>query len=117
MSVWYFDCQYETWNADTQPLLPEKYPNLEFLLVRIFTYSDWIQENRDQKKLRIWILFTQCLNVSQCENLDAYQKFAEFNESSLTKCNTLSLNESKYFWRNDLQTNTADFAEFMKNFV
>ena len=30
-------------------------------LVRIFLYLDWIQEDTDQKKLRIWTLFTQCL--------------------------------------------------------
>ena len=35
----------------------EKCPNTEFFLVRIFLYLDWIQENTDQKKLRIWILF------------------------------------------------------------
>ena len=34
---------------------------MEFFLVRIFLYSDWIQENTDQKKLRIWTLFTQCI--------------------------------------------------------
>ena len=34
----------------------EKCPNTEFFLVRIFLYLDWIQENKDQKKLRIWIL-------------------------------------------------------------
>ena len=52
--------------------LPEKCPNTEIFLVRIFLYSDWIrrftelspysvriQENTDQKKLPIWILFTQ----------------------------------------------------------
>ena len=31
-----------------------KCPNTEFFLVRI-------QENTDHKKLRIWILFTQCI--------------------------------------------------------
>ena len=46
-------------------------PNTDFFLVRIFMHSDWIQsispysvrmrENTDQKKLRIWTLFTQCL--------------------------------------------------------
>ena len=35
------------------PALREKFPNTEFFLVRIFLYSD-------QKKLRIWTLFTQC---------------------------------------------------------
>ena len=49
--------------------LREKCPNAEFFLVRLFLYSDWIrrfteysvriQENTDQKKLRIWKLFTQ----------------------------------------------------------
>ena len=37
----------------------EKSPNTQFFLVGIFLYSDWIQENTDQKKLRIGTLFTQ----------------------------------------------------------
>ena len=40
--------------------LREKCPNREFFLTRIFLYSVRIQENTDQKKLRIWALFTQC---------------------------------------------------------
>ena len=39
--------------------LREKCPNPELFLVRIFQYSDWKQENTDQKQLRIWTLFTQ----------------------------------------------------------
>ena len=39
--------------------LREKCPNTEFFLVRIFLYSVRIQENTNQKKLRIWTLFTQ----------------------------------------------------------
>ena len=39
--------------------LREKCPNTEFLLVSIFLYSVRIQENTDQKKLRIWTHFTQ----------------------------------------------------------
>ena len=46
--------------------LREKYPNREFFLVRIFLYSDWIQEKMDQKKLRIWTLFTQCTGQRIC---------------------------------------------------
>ena len=34
----------------------------EFFLVRIFTYSVRIRENTDQKKPRIWTLFTQCMS-------------------------------------------------------
>ena len=45
--------------------LREKCPNTEFFLVRIFLYSDWIQENTDHKKLRIWTLFTQWWHNSQ----------------------------------------------------
>ena len=41
------------------PSLFEKCPNTNFLLLCIFLYSDWIQENTDQKKRRIWTLFTQ----------------------------------------------------------
>ena len=44
--------------------LREKCPNTEFFLVRIFLYSIGMQESTDQKKLRIWTLFTQC-EVSQ----------------------------------------------------
>ena len=40
--------------------LRENCPNTEFFLVDIFLYSDWIQENRNQKRLRTWTLFTQC---------------------------------------------------------
>ena len=39
--------------------LHEKCFNTEFFLVRIFLYSVRIQENTDQRKLRIWPLFTQ----------------------------------------------------------
>ena len=38
--------------------LPEKCPNTEFFLVRIFLYSARMQENAHQEKLRIWTLFT-----------------------------------------------------------
>ena len=27
---------------------------MEFFLVRIYPYSDWIRKNTDQKKLRFW---------------------------------------------------------------
>ena len=40
--------------------LREKCPNTEFFPVRIFLYSVRIQENTDQKKLRIRTLSTQC---------------------------------------------------------
>ena len=39
--------------------LRENCPNTGFFLVRIFLYSVRIKKNTDQKKLRIWILFTQ----------------------------------------------------------
>ena len=44
----------------TNSTLREKWPIKEFFLVRIILYSVPIQENTDQKKLRIWRLFTQC---------------------------------------------------------
>ena len=57
MSIW-----YNEWLKGFSNNLPlrEKCPNTELFLVRIFLFSDWIQENTDQKKLRIWTLFTQC---------------------------------------------------------
>ena len=41
------------------PSLREKCPNTEFSLVRIFPYSFRIRKSTDQKKVRIWTLFTQ----------------------------------------------------------
>ena len=41
--------------------LCEKFPNMEFFLVHIFPHSVRMQENTDQKKLRIWKHFTQCV--------------------------------------------------------
>ena len=47
--------------------LREKYPNTEFFLVHIFLYLVRIQENTDQKKLRIWTLYAQCgLKKAMC---------------------------------------------------
>ena len=40
--------------------LREKRPNAKLFLVRIFLYSVRIQENKDQKKLRIWTFLVQC---------------------------------------------------------
>ena len=40
--------------------LSQKCPNTEFFLGRMFLYLIRIQENTDQKKLRIWTLFRQC---------------------------------------------------------
>ena len=50
--------------------LREKCLNTEFFLARIFLYSNLIL-NTDQKKLRIWIFFTQCwfLSISP-ENME-----------------------------------------------
>ena len=46
------------YGVDTNSLsLREKYPITELILVRIFPHSD-------QKKLRIWTLFTQCILLS-----------------------------------------------------
>ena len=39
--------------------LREKCPNTEFFLVHIFLYSVQMQENKDQKKIRIWTLLAQ----------------------------------------------------------
>ena len=41
--------------------LREKCPNTEFFMVRIFLYSNWIQENTGQKKPRIWTIFRRCM--------------------------------------------------------
>ena len=42
--------------------LCEKCPNTEYFLVHVFPYSVRMRKDTDQKKIRIWILFTQwCL--------------------------------------------------------
>ena len=43
--------------------LRKKCPKAEFFLVCIFLYSVPIQKNTNQKKLRIWTLFTQCKQI------------------------------------------------------
>ena len=45
--------------------LRKKCPNTEFFLVRIFLNSVRILENTDQRKLRIWTLFTQWIILYQ----------------------------------------------------
>ena len=37
----------------------KKCPNMEFFLVRIFPYLEWILKNTDYKKLRVWTFSTQ----------------------------------------------------------
>ena len=39
--------------------LSENYSTTEFFLVCIFPHLNWIRENTDQEKLRIWTLFTR----------------------------------------------------------
>ena len=57
-----------TWRSEKgykfQPLR-EKCPNTELFQVRFFLYLVRMQENTDQKWLRIWTLFTQC--TSYCD--------------------------------------------------
>ena len=48
------------WTLSEWYTLCEKCLNMEFFLVRIFPYSVQMRENTDQKKLRLWTLFTQC---------------------------------------------------------
>ena len=61
---WFFKCALSISNLttlkSTKLSLREKCPNTEFVLVRIFLYSVRIQENTDQKKIRIWTLFVLC---------------------------------------------------------
>ena len=48
--------------------LREMSPNTELFVVRIFLYSDRTQKNTDQKYLRIWTHFMQCMkDVSWAE--------------------------------------------------
>ena len=41
--------RFPSYDMNKRGTLCEKCPNTELFLVRIFLYSDWIQENTDQK--------------------------------------------------------------------
>ena len=81
----YFSLLFSVVNQ--QLTLREKYPTTELFLVCIFLYSDWIrrftpysvriQEDTDEKKPRIWTLFTQC----------NHRSFWHFNMIRMTSLN------------------------------
>ena len=87
--------------------LPEKCPNTEFFLVRIFLYSDWIQENMDQKKFRIWTFFMQwntgkeletSSNILKNKSLKFRKYYLQFNPYHATNFFLYSLKTSEFFW-------------------
>ena len=106
--------------------LYKKWPNTEFFLVRIFPHSDWIQrdtsislysarmqENTDQKNLRIWTLFMQwrwwlciCLPLSYCR--------AEENWSCIPKLQKLTGNVFFIYKINSRKCNRVMFVIFYK---
>ena len=55
-----------------------KSPNTELFLVRIFLYSDLIQENTNQEKLCIWTLFTQGSQPVQIFQMSFLPKYKAF---------------------------------------
>ena len=57
----YFGNTKDYWLISYNLTLREESPNTEFFLFCTFLNSVQIQENTDQKKLRIWALFTQWL--------------------------------------------------------
>ena len=61
-TLWIIRNEKDSTSSSSTCALRENYPNTEFLLVRLFLYSDGIQENTDQKKLRTWTLFAQCVS-------------------------------------------------------
>ena len=48
---------------------------------RMFVYLDWIQENADQKELRIWTLFTQWIAflMSCVRAVDSFSQEGKLN--------------------------------------
>ena len=78
----------KTWSKVpwTNPTLREKCPNAKFFLVRIFLYSDWIQENSDQKNLRIWTHFTQCkLSQNYPDSAKSHRKLSRLKNCVTVK--------------------------------
>ena len=70
-------------------LLSEKCPITEFFLVRIFLYSDWIQENTEQKKLCIWTLFTKWFSKTLACFI--FHCFCGYFLQYIERCDTLLL--------------------------
>ena len=65
--------------------LRDKCLTTEFFLVRIFQYSDWIQENTDQKKLGTWTLSTHWLSdVCVSEQLMLYYIFLSGKQTTVS---------------------------------
>ena len=98
--------------ASVTEALREKCPSTEFFLVCIFPYSVRMQANTDQKKLRIWTLFTQWSRVAvatkgvqahlvlslMAEEIHLLQKNLGIMEEIL---NSLWLQWHKNFWFNN----------------
>ena len=57
-------CRFVNASGNSMSQLREKCPDIDLFLVRIFLYSVRIQENMDQKQLRILTFFTQCQKSS-----------------------------------------------------
>ena len=77
--------------------LTQKCPNTEFFLVRIFMYSVRVQENTDQRKVRIWTLFTQWNYVKERNHcISLLKKTKKEYYSSSDKKNIC---DSKTFWK------------------
>ena len=83
----------------------EKCPNTELFLVRIFLYSVQIQENTDQKQLRIWTVFMQYGFFSKCDQI--HRKLRIWSHL-LKKSITTSSLTTKHFMR---------FLLIFKNFI
>ena len=76
-----FMCCYITWMNVLVNLEVTTYSRLKFSLVRIFPYSVQIWENTDQKKLRIWTLFTQWYCHLNVAKLFFEEKFSDKSRS------------------------------------
>ena len=83
----------------------EKCQNTEFSLVRIFLYLDWIEENTDQIKLRIWTLFMQyILYFFALCLLKNFKQWIKYKNCSIKRTSHLEF----YFTRSNLEV--ADFG-------
>ena len=97
-------------------LFREHYPNADFFLVRILPYSDWIRENMDQKKIRIWTLFTQCTLTHYCP---VFPRFRKPQVLRGYKKRTLGSNVSKVLQNERLTEfsgNKSAFSSYNSNF-
>ena len=98
------DFQSTTGMSSNKIEISIKYHCLKSVQIRSFSYSIRMRENTDQKKLRIWAFFAQCIKLSIIPNGNALHCIANglqlfhdirsyyYSHSTIIKNNTQQIN-------------------------